>query len=184
MNERPDPLAYTPYYCEENAWHLCQRPELAPLDPHVVFVSNARRCVPMWAQRAAPEGEPVLWDYHVVVVTRAPTPQVWDLDSRLGLPVPATRWLSGTFAHLDEVRASFHPRCRVVAAAELVATFSTDRSHMRGPDGGWLQPPPPWPAPYAPSRGMNLFDFVDPGATGAGQVLDLPGLSAWLSAAS
>lgn len=148
----PEPYRYTPYYCEENVYHLCAAPSLRPshrqTQRRVVFISNPRRCCALWAQRAAPgPTRPVLWDYHVILAapTKADVWHVWDLDSHLGFPVPLPIYLSGTFLRLDPAHRWLAPRFRILTAADYRARFSSDRSHMRADGGGWLQPPPPWP---------------------------------------
>ena len=94
---------YCPYFCEENVWHLCTDDrvildhEPIPVENRrVVFISNARRRVAMWKQRAG-GSQSVLWDYHVVLLAGG---NVWDLDTTLGFPIPLDAW----------VRGSFHPR--------------------------------------------------------------------------
>lgn len=63
--------AYQRCYCEENALLLSKQLAAQGAAPagalYVVFVSNARRQVPLWAQRAAREGDGglLVWDYHV-----------------------------------------------------------------------------------------------------------------------
>lgn len=137
-------LRYQGYYCEENAALLCRHPALAGRGPALVFVRAAGESCVLWAQRVAEEaGAPVLWDYHVFVLTRAPW-QVWDLDTTLGCPAPAADYLRRTFRPELRLPPAVRPRFRVVPAAELAA-FASDRSHMRGPDGAFTQPPPPWP---------------------------------------
>jgi hypothetical protein len=129
----------------------------------------------MWAQRA---GSPVVWDYHVVALTSSVEGwQVWDLDSTLGMPVPASTWLDATFAGSEGLLPQFRPWFRVVPRDELLATFASDRAHMRDPEGGWQQPPPPWP-PIGAERESNLFRFVDMEAPFVGEVLDLAGFRA------
>ncbi len=158
---------YQPFWCEENVWHLCAEAGA----PFAVFVASTARACPMWAQRA---GDPVVWDYHVVALAPSAegTWDVWDLDSTLGMPVPAGRWLDATFAGHDGLRAEFRPWFRVVARDELLATFASDRAHMRDAAGGWQQAPPPWP-PIGAGRPSNLMRFVDMAAPFAGEVLDL-----------
>jgi hypothetical protein len=70
------------------------------------------------------------------------------------------------------------PRFRVVDAEAFVASFASDRSHMRRRDGGFREPPPPWPPIGAPGAAPNLMRFVDVTAPFAGEVLDLEALGA------
>lgn len=34
---------------------------------------------------------------------------------------------------------------RVISAEQYLTEFSSDRRHMRRPDGTWIKPPPPYP---------------------------------------
>ena len=96
---------YTPYFCEENSYKLCEQLVQRPFDVYVAFISNRNRQVgsrpadpcfyaacdslctclqiPLWRQRASrqPSGL-VVWDYHVLVLQRTGTDcLVWDLDT-------------------------------------------------------------------------------------------------------
>ncbi len=53
-----------------------------------VFVSNKKRVVPLWRQKAGREEERlVIWDYHVVFIYRPDDRTlVYDLDSELPFP--------------------------------------------------------------------------------------------------
>lgn len=167
---------YAPYYCEENVYWLAQDTRFAGMRREVVFVSNEARTVAIFSQRAAPsEGEPVVWDYHVVLAVYAPSGvEVWDLDCTGGAPLPAREWLELGFGPARALPRRFRPRFRVIDADEFVSTFSSDRGHMRAPDGRWLQPPPGWPAIV---RGPpNLMRFVDVRDPIAGELLDLRAL--------
>jgi len=161
-------VKYHPFYCEENVWWLCQEPALADRRVWAAFVSNERRRCALWRQRA---GSPIVWDYHVVVIACEPL-EVWDLDTVLPCPVPLDRYLAETFM---PVPPELGPRFRLVERAELLARFSTDRSHMRAADGGWTAPPPPWDPPSS-AEPPNLMRFVDMTRPFAGEVLSLGGL--------
>lgn len=165
---------YHPFYCEENAWWLCQDPLLRDEQPDVVFISNAGGQCLLLEQRAAPADEPVIWDYHVIVIARG---QVWDLDTRLGMPVPVKAYLDATFPELPPALGHLAPRFRIVDAEELIAKFRTDRSHMRDASGGWRKPPPPWDPPGG-SAGANQTRFFDLEDGVAGKIVDLPELYA------
>lgn len=129
----------------------------------------------------------MVWDYHVVLLSLAaaePRPsappgsgwEVWDLDSTLGAPVPAARWLAATFPPDAGTPPELQPLFRLVEADELAAAFASDRSHMRRPDGSFLQEPPPWPAILPPGVAPSLMRFVDMEERFAGSVTDLRGL--------
>lgn len=179
--DEPAGFAWAACFCEENAWHLCQDPRLRrgdwsppPEDRRVLLVTNARRSVAVWRQRA---GDPVVWDYHALVLARvAPGGawEAWDLDSTLPLPCPLPDWLSASFLPAPPVLA---PRFRLLGAAEYLAVFSSDRSHMLDPAGRPRAPFPPWPAITRPG-GSTLARLLDLGRPAPGEVLDLPGLLA------
>lgn len=172
-----DPVRYQPLFCEENVWWLCQDPGLAKLRRRVVFISNATRTCLLEHQRAGGEGGEVVWDYHVVLMTAADkTWWVWDLDTLLGMPVEAQAYLTATFA--VETAPPLAPMFRVIDGPRFVATFTTDRSHMRAPDGRWLHPPPAWPPPAAPNEPMNLMRFVDVTTARENELLDLTSMFA------
>jgi protein N-terminal glutamine amidohydrolase len=172
-------VLYQPYYCEENIYHLARDPLVADRPREVVFISNERRACATWHQRAvARPGWPILWDYHVVLLCAAPW-EVWDLDTTLGLPVPAATYLRHTFR--PGVPEDVEPRFRVVGAADFARTFASDRAHMRTRSGRFRKPPPPWPAILPPGVEPNLMRFVDMTEPFVGEVLDLRGLLAHVS---
>jgi protein N-terminal glutamine amidohydrolase len=163
---------YQAFYCEENIWHLCGDPRAGGDDRHVLFVSNEARRVAMWGQKASRDpGDPVVWDYHVVLLARTRTWSVWDFDSTLGLDVPLARWLESSFDAF--VPEAFRPLFRCVEAGAYRRELASDRRHMRRPDGTEVSPAPPWPCI---GRGHNLDRFIDVRAAGPGEVYDLAGL--------
>lgn len=167
----PRALDYAPLYCEENVLRLC--PSLAP-DAFAVLVTNAARQVEMLCQRAGGPGSgAVLWDYHAFALERRESWVVWDLDTTLGVPVPAGEYLRRSFA-LETVMA---PLFRVIAAADYVREFRSDRSHMRRADGTWTAPPPPWPA-SAGRGGQPLAALLDPRSECLGELLTLDAMRA------
>lgn len=175
-------LRYAAFYCEENIWQLCAHPELRERDKRVMFISNGNRSCALWQQRAASQpGAPVVWDYHVVLLARARASwMVLDLDTLIGLPVAVSEWLAGTFLPLNDEFGYLAPRFRLLEPEAYRAEFSSDRSHMLGPNGSWRKPPPSWPAIIkagAPSflRWSQMSDS-DPGC------LTLDGLRVHLSA--
>lgn len=179
---RPETLPHTPFYCEENAWHIAQHDRLRGRDPQVVFVTNARRQCVFWNQRAARrEGTPLVWDYHVFVVARGDGGEwaVWDPDTFLGCPIGVGAYLEGTFTRT--VPAKWLPRFRVFSAQEFVATFSSDRRHMHDTQGHWQAPPPAWPAIVREGIGSNLESFLD---VAKGDALDLEAFATRFASAS
>lgn len=166
---------YWPYYCEENIWHLCGAPEAQGDERLVALISNPTREVAVWHQKAArlPD-EPVIWDYHVVLLVRHGNQwRVWDLDSVLGVPLDVEQWLVASFAGTAQLPESFAPYFRILPADQYRQELATDRRHMRRPDGTWVSPPPPWPTI---GEGSNLAQLIDMGQAHQGSVVDLDGL--------
>ena len=158
-----DQPRYWPFFCEENVWHLCSDRDSIPgpiEKRQVVFVSNARRQVAMRHQRAG-SGRAVVWDYHVVLLA---DDRLWDLDTTLGFGISPALWLEESFP-----QGPIEPQFRLIDTPAFVASFASDRSHMRGRDGRPLKPLPPWP-PIG--KGMNLKSFVDMTKPFLGQVID------------
>ena len=146
-------VRYAAFFCEENVWHLAHE-RAGGADVSAVFITNRARQVALRQQRA---GDPVIWDYHVVLFDGG---NVVDLDTTIegGPTLPISAWLQGTFG---PVPASLAPRFRVVAAEDLLRTFSSDRSHMREPDGTPREPFPEWPPIQSPLGPHTLPRFLD-----------------------
>ena len=168
-------MLYAPFYCEENVWHLCRDATLPAGDRHAVFISSDARATPFFGQRAAAGSDPMVWDYHVVLLLEgAAGADVYDLDTTLGFPLSAGAYLDRTFRDLA-LPPAYAPKFRVVAAADMTRVFSSDRSHMRG-GGAWQRPPPRWTPIVDAGGSMNLFDFVDMRGSFVGEVLTLGGM--------
>jgi protein N-terminal glutamine amidohydrolase len=162
---------YTPFYCEENIWHLCRQEDLKSPQNKVVFISNENRACALWFQRAVKAGEPVIWDYHVILIARdGDCWQVWDLDTLLGCPLNVEAYLHDTF-HTN-TPLPYQARFRIMQADDFVNEFSSDRSHMRDLKGKWLKPPPAW-QPIYNGESSNLMDLVDFSNDRPGYIVDL-----------
>ncbi len=172
MEQAAEP--YWPFYCEENVWHACAAPMARGCDAWAIFVSNPARAVAMRAQRQAPRGRLVLWDYHAVLLVREDEGLVvHDPESRLGGHAPALDWLDTSFPKLPE---RYAPRFRVVTAQQYRCELRSDRSHMhRGQR--FRKPPPPWPCI---GEGTNLMRFVDTERSFLGRTFDAAGMREWL----
>ena len=163
---------YTPFYCEENIWHLCQLPELSS-DSKVVLISNKLHSCPLWKQRAGSGPEQfVVWDYHVVLLHRQGLWQVWDLDSTLAMPTDFRPYMEATFK-IGAIQLNDHaPQFRVIDAQEYLSSLSSDRSHMRNPDGTWRATPPAWPIIQAGGE-PNLMRLIDMTRPDPGRVMSI-----------
>jgi protein N-terminal glutamine amidohydrolase len=158
-----DECSYTSCYCEENVLLLTQKLAALPGEARVAFISNPNKAVPVWDQRAAAPGEPVVWDYHVVALHRAPESgwSVYDFDSLLPWPCPAAAYVSAAF-HPGRVRPEYSQWLRILSASDCISRFSSDRRHMLAADGSgkYLKPPPP----HAPLCGATARSAHELGA--------------------
>ncbi len=171
---------YAACYCEENIWHLAGDPRLHTDRRTVLFIASHEAVCPFWSQKAAPLGQPLAWDYHVVLaLTHAHGPTVYDLDSRLPFPCSLETYLSRTF-FLERIKPAFHPRFRAIDANAFRAEFASDRSHMKT-EAGFVAPVPPWPPIQTEHETMNLSRYTNMSEPHPGTVLDLPSLPNWLS---
>ena len=163
---------YAPYYCEENIWHLCQEKDFRPFEKNVVLISNEARSCSLWHQRAGivPD-QPVVWDYHVILLFKSNGWKVYDLDTLLATPTPIAEYLSATFRE-GAVQEKYRAQFRVIDADEFAKVFSSDRSHMLTADGRWQVEPPPWPAIVRNDK-SNLMELIDMRKQTIGQVMDL-----------
>ncbi|KAH8927851.1 hypothetical protein BT69DRAFT_694883 [Atractiella rhizophila] len=128
--------SYTPYYCEENVYnllHLIHRQKLAG-ESYAIFISNEAQQSLLFNQKISQRPDQsnwVIWDYHVVALTRMSPEQefvIWDRDSLLDSPISFSRWIASTFspATPPDYKSSF----RIVPSSFFLAYFSSDRSHM------------------------------------------------------
>jgi hypothetical protein len=144
-------VPYQSFFCEENAWHIARVARGEGLAVRVVFVTNEYRQVAMFEQRASARADGlVLWDYHVFVAVcdashAEPHWQVWDPDTRLGLPVSLRTYINRSFDGVGRWERCFQPRFRVLDADEYLRGFRSSRAHMRDQRGQWRAMPPSWP---------------------------------------
>ncbi|KAI6039945.1 N-terminal glutamine amidase-domain-containing protein [Pisolithus marmoratus] len=199
---------YTSQYCEENIYLLAQR-MLAQLnieskwDINVIFISNSRKTVALWNQRASSSiDNAVIWDYHVILTLRGAFAAdqddqggiwIYDLDTRLPVPCHWDEYMAQTFPGHSDLPEQFQSFFRVVPCKVYLDNFASDRSHMvifdplNGPH--YLAPPPPYPCirgPIAVAQGVShnlMSDFVQMGGdvSGFGTVFDFASFRAWCS---
>jgi hypothetical protein len=176
LGESVTPFLHQPFWCEENVWHLAQHAATQAPERLVLVLTGAGAQVACWHQKAGDPGRPILWDYHVVLATRTDARgwQVWDLDSRVGIPVEARAWLQATFPAPDQVPRPYQPRFAAIPADDYVRGFGSDRAHMRDSDGSWMQQPPPWPT--IAGGGLTLTEALEQARRG----LDLAKIAARL----
>jgi hypothetical protein len=162
---------YTPFYCEENIWHLSQVPTLSNSDKKVVFISNEKRSCPLWKQRAGSgEDNFVVWDYHVILLHKEGSWHVWDLDTTLGLPMDFLAYVDATFRMSTRDLDEYAPQFRVIDAKAYASLLSSDRSHMRNANGTWKATPPVWPL-IKGAGDSNLMQLIDMARPATGTVM-------------
>ena len=172
--------SYAACYCEENVFKICQNLKdnfENELDKcYAVFVSNKKRVVPLWRQKAGRDEEKlVIWDYHVIFIYRPDDRTlVYDLDSELPFPTYFHKYVTETFRTDAILNPEYHRIFRVVPATTFLQNFASDRRHMRKDDGSWLKPPPNYPCISNSASAHNLDEFISmDGSTGFGEVLSL-----------
>ncbi|XP_035537187.1 protein N-terminal glutamine amidohydrolase [Morone saxatilis] len=132
--------------------------------------------VPLWKQKSGRGDQPVIWDYHVVLlqVGLQSDSLVYDLDSELPFPCSLQLYADQALRSDRNIRPANHRKLRVVPADSFLLNFASDRSHMRNPDGTWKMPPPLYPPIHTAECQMNLNDFISMDPTvGWGAVFSL-----------
>ncbi|XP_069776365.1 protein N-terminal glutamine amidohydrolase isoform X3 [Narcine bancroftii] len=151
---------------EENVWKLCeyvQKKRQYPLEEwYAVFISNDQKMVPIWRQRSCHGDQPVIWDYHVILMHDCGGQQceVYDLDTMLPFPCPFDIYVKEAFHSEDLIRPAFRRKMRVLRADLYLKKFASDRSHMKDAHGMWRMPPPSYPCIQTAEAKMNLNDFI------------------------
>ncbi|XP_072426985.1 protein N-terminal glutamine amidohydrolase isoform X2 [Chiloscyllium punctatum] len=142
---------YTSCYCEENIWKLCEyikNRRQHPLEEwYTVFISNDQKMVPIWSQQSGSGDQPVIWDYHVILLHDCGGQhcEIYDLDTTLPFPCPFDTYVKEAFRSEDLIRPAFRRKMRVLRADLYLKTFASDRSHMKDVNGTWRMTPPPYP---------------------------------------
>lgn len=156
---------YTPCFCEENVWNLCNRFRVMGLldleQCKVVFVSNKDRCVALWRQRAGLRDTriPVIGDYHCFAMhNHRGEWNVFDLDSTLAFPENMDHYYKETFCPQKRKPAKYNPKFRVIDAEDFMQHFASDRSHMKNNEGIYLSPAPRYPPIRTTTDVNNLND--------------------------
>ncbi|XP_004304350.1 PREDICTED: protein N-terminal glutamine amidohydrolase-like isoform 1 [Fragaria vesca subsp. vesca] len=147
---------HTPFYCEENVYLLCKElgtkgiADAKGSDLFVVFISNEKKQIPLWHQKASNRADGVvLWDYHVICIQRkvgggdSPLQHlVWDLDSTLSFPCALASYVAETIRPTFQTFPEFQRYFRIAHAPIFLQSFASDRRHMKDPLGEWLHQPP------------------------------------------
>ncbi|XP_043073065.1 protein N-terminal glutamine amidohydrolase [Puntigrus tetrazona] len=171
---------YTSCYCEENVWKLCEYVKdqgTCSLDEvYAVFISNERKTIPIWKQKSSRGDQPVIWDYHVILLHADKQGQsfIYDLDTILPFPCLFDVYSKEAFRSDQHLKPAFWRKLRVIPGDAYLKKFASDRSHMKDSDGKWRTSPPPYPCLETSESKMNLDDFICMDArTGYGEVYNL-----------
>ncbi|GAA6026751.1 hypothetical protein JCM8097_005835 [Rhodosporidiobolus ruineniae] len=140
---------YTPFYCEENVYQLLltlsRQTSSSSSRLYAAFITNPARHALLFQQKASRQGEDqahyVLWDYHVIALLALGGEEegekrvvVLDRDTRLADMVDLEEYVLETFRpdlfSASVLDPSLRSRIRLVPAADFLANFASDRSHM------------------------------------------------------
>ena len=130
-----------------------------------------RQVFPIRCQRKAnTPTEPLLWDYHVVLLWHvAPDARyILDFDTTLAFCTPIADYFRQAFLDESLLKPRFVPLFRVMPSGEYVEKLLSDRRHMRD-EYGWLADPPPWPPTSVTES--NLHKFTDMSDADYGKIL-------------
>lgn len=136
-------------------------------DLFVVFISNEKKQVPLWRQKASNRADgAVLWDYHVICIQRKSgsdlPPLVWDLDSSLPFPSPLATYVSETIRPSFSLFSEYQRFFRVVHAPMFLRSFASDRRHMKDSAGNWTAEPPTYDPIIAEDGTVhNLNEYME-----------------------
>ncbi|XP_066365331.1 protein N-terminal glutamine amidohydrolase-like, partial [Miscanthus floridulus] len=158
---------------EENVYMLCKElmrtgvTDPAGTDLYVVFISNEEKKVPLWHQKAGHSDDGfICWDYHVICIQSRRSKGevldfVWDLDSDLPFPSPFIQYVSDAIQPLSFGNSRYARLFRVIHAPVFLRSFASDRSHMKDPEGNWIQLPPKY-EPIVAEDGTtnNLNEYI------------------------
>ncbi|XP_052718138.1 protein N-terminal glutamine amidohydrolase-like [Crassostrea angulata] len=180
MEFRKEDCTYTSCYCEENVWCLCDSLKSkipgAIQNCYCVFISNKRRAIPLWKQKASrrQDGQ-VIWDYHVIFLYEPSESKtiVYDLDTTLTFPCDFRRYYEESIKDERCLKPEYHRMFRVIPAEEFLQTFASDRSHMLTPEGHWVSPPPTYPPIKTKECSNNIQEFISMDKNNHGDVLSL-----------
>ncbi|KAK4839750.1 hypothetical protein QYF36_024649 [Acer negundo] len=164
---------HTPFYCEENVYFLCKKlcangvADADGSDLYVVFISNEKKQIPLWHQKASKRADGViLWDYHVVCIQRKRGGDfpclVWDLDSSLPFPSPLASYVSETIRPSFQLFSEYQRFFRIVHAPIFLHFFASDRRHMKDPTGNWIAEPPSYEPIVTEDKIVhNLNEYIE-----------------------
>ncbi|KAI9262028.1 N-terminal glutamine amidase-domain-containing protein [Sporodiniella umbellata] len=162
-----DDCIYTKQYCEENIYMMCRMINDEYPDEiyqfNVVFIINPDKKIPIWKQKAGTGDDPVVWDYHVIMLYNEGNDDlsVYDFDTVLPFPCDAQEYIKESFKPQYRLRDEYERFFRVIPAHVYLENFSSDRSHMKRKDGTYIAKPPIY-APIVSKCEIDTFldDFL------------------------
>ena len=101
---------YASCYCEENVYWLCEESmayDGAVGHTYALVISSINQHTPIWLQKkCSKHDEPVLWDYHVIMVRRNSEGafMAYDLDTKLPFPCPLEEYIEKSFRPYVELK--------------------------------------------------------------------------------
>jgi len=139
---------YTPLFCEENIWqliHSVSSGDIAISKLWFLFITNPSHKVLLLNQQAAALNQPIIWDYHVILLADINHQSViFDFDTRLGFVTSLDEYLKNTFIFFSkELHEELIPYIRKIPAQSYLKYFYSDRSHMINRIAASEYPP--WP---------------------------------------
>ncbi|PHT80687.1 Protein N-terminal glutamine amidohydrolase [Capsicum annuum] len=157
---------------EENIYLLCKKlcddglADPDGSDLFIIFISNEKKQIPLWHQKASQRAEGViLWDYHVICLQNKRDEKssslVWDLDSSLPFPSPLGTYVAESIRPSIQIFSEFKRFFRVVHAPIFLRHFASDRRHMKDSAGNWIAKPPSHEAIVAKDGAVhNLNEYI------------------------
>lgn len=153
---------YTPFFCEENIWHLVNNMELEDqLSSSILFITNEFKTCALMNQKASKVNELVIWDYHVILHNRKEN-TIFDYDTRLGETTCIEDYFTNTFGDQSLLSSPYKSYIIPISGKDYINKFSSDRSHMLDEHGHQLQKFPEWPAILSKHE-LNLATLMDLG---------------------
>ena len=154
---------YTPLFCEENIWQLLLAlSSIIPMDKMwTLILTNPEKKVLLLNQQASAINQPVVWDYHVILLAEINQQfYIFDFDTRLNFVTPLHEYLQNTFISPNNLPPEFIPYLRKVPAQSFLNNFYSDRSHMKNhiEESEF----PDWPIINADKKGpISLADYLN-----------------------
>lgn len=156
---------YTPLFCEENIWLLTDslhQEGYALSQIEVLILSNPNKQIVLFEQNAAPLGQPVLWDYHVILyLNTKPRALIFDFDSRLPFPCPAHQYFHSSLPQVETLPNQYFFYIRQIPAEDYLTYFYSDRRHMSEQISEQQFPPYAIIQPPADQQKILLSEYWD-----------------------